>query len=305
MVSVTASTEIPTSFSWREVETEKTTLPEVATAVVASGYFRTLGATILRGRDFESGDGSSERPVAIVNAQFASQQWPGEEPIGKRLRKGTRPDAPWLSVIGVSSNLQVEDSVGPQAAVYTPYRQEPFGAVVLIARSRLSDDFVVKALRTEVQRANPDLPLFNVMTTEQHQNQIGMPLRVFVWFFSIFGALALLMSVIGVYGVTAYSVSQRAREIGIRTTLGATSRSVLWLFVRQGLRHLIPGLILGFAGAFGISRALAGMLFHTAPTDSMTYTIIVLLFVATTVAACLIPARRATQVDPAATLRMQ
>jgi putative ABC transport system permease protein len=305
LAAVTVSSEIPTHFAWGEVHTQKADLPSVPSVVVTPGYFRATGANILRGRDFDARDGSPESRVAIVNAQFASQQWPGEDPIGKGIRKGTQPDAPWLTIIGVCSNLQVEDAEGPFGAVYTPYRQEPFPAVVLITRSELRRDLAVKTLRTEVQNADPDLPLFNVMTMAEHLAQIGLPLKMFVWFFGLFGGLAFLMSVIGIYGVTAYSVAQRTREIGIRITLGATSHSVVWLVLRQGLRHLIFGLALGLAGAFGISRALAGMLFHTAPTDGPTYAIIFLSFVATTLAACLIPASRTAKVDPAVSLRLQ
>jgi putative ABC transport system permease protein len=305
LASVTAATEIPMDVSWRAIHTERTDLPEVATVGVAPGYFKAVGASILRGREFDSVDGSPERPAAIVNAQFASQQWPGEDPIGKRIRKGDEPDSAWLTVVGVSSNLQVEDFEEPQGVVYTPYRQERFASAILIARSELPRDVVARALRTEVQKADPDLPIFNVMTIEEHQAQRGLPLRLFVWFFSLFGALAFLMSMIGIYGVTAYSVAQRTREIGIRVTLGATSNSVMWLVLKRGLRHLVLGLTLGMAGAFAISRALAGMLFHTQATDGPTYAIIFLSFVATTLAACLIPARRTTKLDPAASLRLQ
>jgi predicted permease len=305
MASTTVATEIPTEVRFNPIHTQIVALPEVATVVVMPGYFRAMGAGILRGRDFDSRDGLPQRLAAIVNEQFASQQWPGEDPIGKRIRKGAQPDAPWLTVVGVSSNLQVEDSETPQGVVYTPYRQEPFPALSLIARSDLPSDQVMKTLRTEVQKADADLPVFNIMTMSEHHAQIGMPLKLFGWFFGLFGTLALLISIMGIYGVTAYTVSQRSREIGIRVALGATSQAVIWLVLRDALRQLSVGLVLGFAGAFALSRALSGMLFHTAPTDARTYAIIFIAFVTATVAACWIPAGRTARVDPTTSLRSQ
>jgi putative ABC transport system permease protein len=272
---------------------------------VVPGYFKALGANITRGRDFDSSDGVPGRFTAIVNEQFASQYWPGENPIGKRLRKGSQTAVPWLTVVGVCSNLQVEDAEAPQSVVYTPYRQEPSLAIALIARSPLPHEGVAKILRTEVQKADPDLPLFNVMTMADYQAQIGMPLRLFTWFFSLFGILALFMSVIGIYGVTAYSVGQRTREIGIRVTLGATSGTVVWLVLKNGIGRLLVGLAFGLAGAIAISRALAGMLFHTAPTDTTTYVMVIVLYVVATLAACVIPALRTVRIDPASSLRLQ
>jgi putative ABC transport system permease protein len=303
--NATASSQIPSHFAWQGVRTEKEAIADVATAVVIPGYFKAVGATILRGRDFDRADGSFQRPVAIVNAQFAAHWWAGDEPVGKQIRKGSDPNAPWLTIIGVSSNTRVEDAEEPQAAVYTPYRQEPIPAVVLIAQSSLPRDVVVTAVRGETQRADPDLPLFNVMTMEEHMGQIGLPLQTFVWFFGLFGMLALLMSVVGIYGVTAYAANQRTREIGLRISLGATWLSIIWLVLRHSLAQLAIGLALGLAGAFAISRGLAGMLFHTAPTDFGTYVVAILVFVSTMLAACIVPASRAASIDPAASLRLQ
>jgi len=305
LASAAIATRLPGSFTFRDVHTDKAIFSDIPTLVVMPGYFRALGAKVARGRDFTTTDGTPASRVAIVNAQFAAQRWPGEDPIGIRIRMGPQADSPWLTVVGVSGNLQVEDYEEPQGAVYTPYQQEPFGLVVLIACSELPREQVVKALRTTVQAADPDLPLFNVMTMEDHMAQIGLPLRIFVWFFGAFGALALLVSVIGIYGVTAYSVAQRTREIGIRVTLGATSRAVIWLVLGKSVRHLTIGLALGLAGAAGISRALAGMLFRTAPNDVSTYAIVFIAFVAATLAAGLIPVLKTTRIDPATSLKLQ
>jgi predicted permease len=302
--AITAATGVAGNVTWREIETDQKPLPETATLVVIPGYFNTLSVPILHGRDFDDADGRPERSVAIVNQQFASQHWFGEDPIGKRIRKTTPAGGPWLTVIGVVGNQQVEDSEAPQPVVYTPYRQEPSPSLVLTARSQLPRDEVAGVLRAEVQKADPDLPLFNVMTKQEYLAQLGVPIRLFAWMFGAFAVLAFVMSLIGIYGVTAYSVAQRTREIGIRVTLGASGHSVLWLVLKQGFRRLLIGLLLGFGGALAISRALAGMLFHTAPTDVATYVIIVLLFAGTTIAACVIPARHAMKVDPARSLRL-
>jgi predicted permease len=301
---LTLASHAPGGVLWRVVQTEKADLSEVPTIIVAPGYFNAIGANLLRGRDFSLTDGAPGRQVAIVNMQFASQHWPGEEPIGKPIRIGGT-DAPWLTVVGVSSNVQVEDSEQPQGVVYTPYRQEPIGAMILITRSSLPHDVVTKTLRTEVQRADPDLPIFNVMTMDEYQAQIGVALRFFVWLFSIFSAIALLMSLIGVYAVTAYAVGQRTKEIGVRIALGATTYSIVRVILAQAIRQLVVGLTLGLAGALAMSRVLAGMLFHTAPTEGGTYLMVVLVFITVTMAACLIPARRVARIDAADSLRFQ
>jgi ABC-type antimicrobial peptide transport system permease subunit len=176
---------------------------------------------------------------------------------------------------------------------------------MLLVRSRLEPGAIMNAVRREVQAIDPDQPVFTVETMDQTLRQLRWPYRVFGSLFAIFAIIALVMSAVGLYAVMAYSVAQRTTEIGVRMALGADGRSVSWLILRRGLLQLTLGLTLGLAGAFGLSRVLRTLLVQVTPTDPVTFVTITVILTSVAIAACLLPARRATRVDPLVALRAE
>ena len=189
--------------------------------------------------------------------------------------------------------------------MYVPYRQDPPGGLTLLVRSRLDPGSVMTAVRREVQSLDRDQPVFTVQTVDEMLAQLMWPYRVFGTLFALFAVIALVMSAVGLYAVMAYSVTQRTAEIGIRMALGAATRQVSWLILKRGLFQVFLGLTLGLLGAFGLSRVLRTLLVEVTPTDPVTFGAITAILTVVAVAACLIPARRATRVDPLVALRSE
>ena len=289
-------------------------LPEVTTMFVSEDYFDTLGVTMRQGRALRDADGNAGSEAVVVNARFASQLFPAEDVIGKRIRLkpgGRGPDAqqqkPWLTIVGVAPNVRqrnVQD-VDPDAVAYVSYRLEPPNGTAILIRSLGDPASLTSAIREAVQATDPDQPVFNVKTMDQLFAQDRWPYRVFGTMFTIFAIIALVLASVGIYAVTAYSVTQRTQEIGVRMALGAQSRQVSWLILRQGLVQLALGLTLGTAGALATAPVLATLLVQIKPHDPVTLVGIGLVFTAVTICACLIPARRATRLDPLAALRVE
>jgi putative ABC transport system permease protein len=195
--------------------------------------------------------------------------------------------------------------VDPDAIAYTSYRTDPPRGTAILIRSQGDPAALVSAVRKAVQDTDPDQPVFGVQTMEQAFAQTRWPYRVFGSLFTIFAFIALVLSAVGIYAVTAYSVTQRTQEIGVRMALGAQSRQVSWLILRQGLIQLVIGLTLGTAGALAAAPVLRALLVQIKPSDPATLAAIAMVFTVVTVAACLIPARRATRLDPLAALRVE
>jgi putative ABC transport system permease protein len=213
----------------------------------------------------------------------------------------------WRTIVGVSPSIrhsQPQDAE-PPAVVYRPYRQDPPAGVSLLVRSRLDAGAIMNAVRREVQAVDPDQPVFTIQTMAQLIAQQTWPYRVFGSLFAIFAVIALVMSAVGLYAVMAYSVTQRTTEIGVRMALGAEGSQVSWLILKRGLWQLGLGLGIGLAGAFGVSRVLATLLVQVTPTDPLTFSAITGILAAVAIAACVIPARRATRVDPLVALRAE
>jgi putative ABC transport system permease protein len=232
-------------------------LPEVTTMFVSDAYFDTLGLPMRQGRPLRENDGKEGAEGVVVNARFASQFFPDQDVVGKRIR--LKPGSPGS---------------------------------------------LISSVREAVQATDSDQPVFGVQTLDQMFAQNRWPYRVFGSMFTIFAVIALVLASVGIYAVTAYSVTQRTQEIGIRMALGAQSRQVSWLILRQGLVQLALGLALGTAGALAAAPVLATLLVQIKPNDPVTLLAIGLVFTAVTICACLIPARRATQLDPLAALRV-
>jgi putative ABC transport system permease protein len=287
--------------------------PEVMTSVVSPGFFKTVAVPILRGRAFGDRDGARGAEALVVDDRFAAMVFPGEDPVGRRVRfpnsptSTGQPEPVWRTIIGVSRSVGDLPDPGasqPQAALYIPHRQSvPSGTAVLI-RSRLDPVAVMNAVRREVQQIDPDQPVLTVRTIEQQMKEATWPYRIFGTLFALFALIALVLSAVGLYAVMAYSVTQRTAEIGVRMALGADRRRVSWLVLRRGLVQLAIGLSLGLVGAYVSSQVLTELLASgVTPHDPLTFAAISLILMAVAVAACLIPAHRASRIDPLVALR--
>jgi putative ABC transport system permease protein len=291
----------------------------VATVTISAPFFDVFGLSLRRGRAFHRTDGAPGSETVIVNDRMVTQFFKGEDPIGRRIRfvprsprgaavppsgPATRPPM-WRTIVGVSPTIRhgsLQDAE-PGAVIYVPSQQEPPQVAWLLVRSRLPPGSVMDAVRREVQAVDPDQPVFTIQTLDQMLAHEQTPFRVFGGLFVIFGVIALALSSVGLYGVMAYAVTQRTQEIGVRMALGAGARQVSWLILRRGLAQLALGLTVGLAGALALSRLMQSVLIQIGPSDPMTFAVITLLLTAVSIAACLLPARRATRVDPLVALR--
>jgi predicted permease len=287
--------------------------PFVTTVGVGPGYFEALGVRIARGRPLQPIDNQPGQDNAVVNEQFVAMHFPGEDPLGQRIRflanamasplAGARNDTT-VTIVGVSSNVrQRGQDRDPDPVVYVPYATQPALVPWLLVRPRAAVGAAVDRVRAEVQRLDPNMPVSNVQTLDALLAQQRWPFRVFGSMFSLFAGIALLLSVIGLYAATAFSVTQRTREIGVRMALGAEAGQVLWLFARRAVLYLGLGLAIGLAGAVGVGRLLESLLVGPSSTDPPTLIAIVLILIVVGAVASLWPARRAARVDPALALR--
>jgi putative ABC transport system permease protein len=276
---------------------------------IGSRYFEALGTRLARGRTFTSADGGTPETTGIVNERFAALHFPGEEPLGRRVRLTTagQADGPeWVTIVGIAPNIRQRDTPDGDfdPIVYVPYASNPLPFTTILVRSPDSA-LAASVLREHVRTIDPDLPLFDVMTLDEALAAERWPFRVFGTMFTMFAAAALVLAAVGLYAVTAYSVAQRTREIGVRMALGAQSRQVWWLVTRRAALQLAVGLLIGMAGALGVGQLLQGLLVRTSPTDPVTLLGVPVLLVAVAIAAFTIPARRAMRLDPVAALRQE
>ena len=294
--------------------------PQATVVTISPAFFDTVGVQLRRGRVFRETDGAPGSETIIVNDRFVAQFFSGEDPIGRRVKfvqNQARPGQPtskpappaemWRTIVGISPSIRHNNpqEADPPPVIYVPYRQDPTGWVTLLVRSRLDAGAVMNAVRREVQAVDQDQPVFTVQTMDQMLTQAMWPYRVFGSLFAIFAVIALVMSAVGLYAVMAYSVTQRTAEIGVRMALGAEGHQVSWLILKRGLIQLTLGLTIGLAGAFGLSRVLRTLLVQVTPTDPVTFASITIILTTVAIAACVLPARRATRVDPLIALRAE
>jgi putative ABC transport system permease protein len=279
---------------------------------VGPRYFDALGVSLLRGRPLDQNDGTPGREVAIINERLASMYFGASDPIGQRIQlvddSPTATKYAWAAIVGLAPNVRQrsgQEDPQPDPIVYLPHDQNPawIGAGAMIVRGRGDLGPLTAALRKEVFALDPDLPLQNVRTVDENLAQQRWFVRVFGTMFGVFAGIAIVLAAVGLFAVTAYSVTQRTQEIGVRMALGAQGKQVSWLILRRGLLHLAIGLTLGLAGAFGVGRLLQSMLFQTGPADPATLVSISLLLIAVAITACLWPAWQATRLDPVTALR--
>ena len=288
-------------------------LPEVTMVSVGAGYFDGLGVRLLRGRVFEPSDGTPGHESVIVNQRFAAMHFGNEDPLGRRITlidsfQSVQTSPPTTAmIVGIAPTIRQRNFAenDPDPVVYLPYRADPQRGVILLVRGAGTPANITALVREEMRAVEPDLPLFGIQTLDESLAQRRWPFRVFGTMFAIFAVIALLLSAVGLYAVTAYSVTQRTAEIGVRMALGAQANDVLWLVLRRALIQLAIGVPIGVAGTFGVGKLLESLLIQTSTRDPMTIGSITLLMIAVSLAACVWPARRAMHLDPVDALRYE
>jgi predicted permease len=311
----------------REYSTDRDR-PNVNLEQISDGYFASLGLKLREGRDFNAEDTDTKLPVAIANAGFAQKYYPGESAVGRRFRSigpDGRSPGPWRTIVGVAADLRM---TGPfnnpnveEVGFYVPFHSNGVGPVsdepaspkfgTIVVRPRAGrPEAAANALRREVQRVDPNLPLYFVGTPREGIDSFLGQNRIIAVMFSLFGAVATLLAAVGLYGVMSFAVNQRTQEFGIRMALGADHGRILGLVMRQGSVQLGVGLVVGLVlagtiavlGGQGIRNSLGGVI---SPTDPLTYAIVTVLLAVVSLVATLVPARRATRVDPMIALRAE
>jgi macrolide transport system ATP-binding/permease protein len=270
---------------------------------VTPGHFETMRIPLLRGRDFTDFDRENTTPVVVINEAMAKIVWPGEEALGKRF-----------AIVNTTNLLQVVGVVGttiigqigedPQPVAYFPMRQQYSPFATLVVRTTGNPEPLLGAVRTQVQQIDKNLAFTNGQTVQQILGQGLWAARMGAALLGLFGALALILASIGIYGVLAYSVAQRTSEIGLRMALGAQPRQVLGLVLKQGMLLALIGASLGILVALPVARLASGLLYGVSATDPLTYAAITLLLMSVALLACYLPARRATRIDPLVALRV-
>jgi len=290
-----------------EAYAQETDHPRARLASVAPGFFETFGVEPLQGRTFNPGDDAEGLPVAVVNEGFARRLFPGEDPLGRQIRRGVvEGDAPWLTIVGVVPDLYMQGVTGEDEVtqgVYVPLAQDDARFISIAARGRGDPMNLAAALREEVAVLSPDTPLYWVRTQEKAISEENWVVDIFGGLFAVFGLGALFLAAVGLYGVMASSVRQRTQEVGIRMALGARSGNVVGMVLRQGVTQMAIGLGVGLGLGALLARGLGGFLTLVDRWDPSVFGSIALVLLATGALASWIPAMRATRVSPVEALR--
>ena len=278
--------------------------------IVTDGYFAAMGIPIVAGREFTDRDALNQPRVAVVNDAMAKKHWPHESPIGRRV-SFSRDEPHWYEIVGVAGNIKhraLEAADRPE--LYVPYRQPLFAGwtvrpMYVIARTSVDPASTVAIARHEIARVDRDQPISDVRTMDERIGRSLSSRRFSMVLLALFAGLALTLAAVGIYGIVAYSVTERTHEIGVRVALGAQRRDVMAMVVGQGMTMTIVGTAIGVAAAAALARLMSSLLFGVSAVDPATFVAIPLLLIAVALAACYVPARRAMRVDPLQTLRSE
>lgn len=283
---------------WRE---------NIAGYTITPGYLQTVGTRILQGRDIEIQDGPNAQFVALVNETFVRTQLGGADPIGVEIhhQEGGGTPRP-IRIVGVVEDVvQARAQQGRRSAVYFPYTQSDWPFIQVVVRSQLPSDVIIPELRQALARFNPIVPPTDVRTLEARMSASRTTPRFQAMLLGAFALVAMLLAAAGLYGSLSHTVGRRQRELGVRMALGAARSGVLWMVLRQGMRVSAGGLVLGIALALGTTRILASFLYEVEPTDPVTLVGVAAVLLLVSAAACVLPARRATGVNPVDVLRAE
>ncbi|MGE3488794.1 MAG: ABC transporter permease [Vicinamibacterales bacterium] len=272
---------------------------------VTPHFHKTMGLALIKGRDFTEAEGASQTAVAVINDTMARKLWPDIDAIGGRFRLADVEPPQWFTVIGVAPDIRQFDMTddAPRPAAFVPYPYRPSVNTGVVIRTTSDPARLSAAVRSEIRAADPGLAVFSVRTMEDLRESSYWRFRLFGYMFGSFGAAALFLAAIGVYGVLSFAVSQRTQEMGVRVALGAQQSDVLRLVVRQGVTLALIGVVVGVVGAFGVTRVIASLLYNVTPSDPISFIGVALFLTAVAFIASYLPARRAMTVDPIVALR--
>jgi putative ABC transport system permease protein len=282
-------------------------LPSAAFTPVSDGYFEAMGMRLVRGRLFDASERPSSTPTIVVNQTFVQRMWPADDPIGKRIKQGwPEGPGPWREVVGVVADVKLEGvAEKTPLQVYLPLKQETSTHLWMVVRGAGEPAALQPAVEAALHAIEKDVPLYTVRTMDDLLQASMARERMSMLVLAVFAGIALILASVGLYGVVAHGVTERTHEIGVRMALGAESRHVLGLVVRQGLSAAAVGAAIGLAGAAALTRSMEGLLFGVTATDPLTFAAVILMLLSVTAVACYVPARRATRVDPTTALRAE
>lgn len=279
---------------------------------ISPDYFRAMGIGVKAGRDFTEADDRTRPGVAIINERAAQLYWPGENPIGKRLNMDTPEETKlygkgvWREIVGVIGNVKLlELNADFRPEIYTPMSQTPSANMALVVRGKASSESLINSIRQAVSGVDPNQPIRRAQLIETAISRSVAPQRFIAVLLAIFAGLAIILAMVGIYGVMSYAVAQRTQEIGVRMALGAGRMDVLRMILGDGMRLAGAGVALGLVGSLLITKVLASLLYGVSSTDVNTFAVVSLLLIAVALIACYFPARRATKVDPMVALRYE
>jgi putative ABC transport system permease protein len=293
-----------------EGEDDETTRrrPNANRRSVSPDYFRALGMRVVKGRPFSARDTAASQPVVIINEALAERRFPPGEAIGRRLRlgAGNANTNPWLEVVGIVADVRhAALEIAPSEEMYLPCAQRPSGEMTLVLGGRGDTTALASSLRAAVRSIDPDQPLAGVRPMDEIVDESLAPRRAALILLGAFASIAVLLAAVGLYGLIAYSVTQRTQEIGVRMALGAEAKDILAMVLRQGLRLAAAGVAAGLLAAFVLARLMSSLLFGIGAADPLTFLFVPFLLAAVAALASLLPARRATRVDPMTALRSE
>jgi predicted permease len=299
------STNVSTLVSIDGREIPPAQLPEVEFRRAQNGYFDAMGIPVLRGRGFTRGDaGLTAQPVCVINHAMQLRLFPGEDPIGRRIRTGTNPQAPWITIVGVVGDVRhgsLEEA--PKSELYISGNQNPPNSPYIAIRASGDPGALADAVRRAVWSVDSHTPIYDMKTMTSMRSESVAERRFVLTLASVFGVLALLLAASGVYGVMALIVSERTPEVGVRVALGATRTNILTLIVGHSAKLGLIGIAIGVAASVVLAPLMASQLFGVRPFDLVTFAIVPLVLMSAAILAAAMPARRAMQVDPVVALR--
>lgn len=280
---------------------------EIPIDIVNQSFFKVMGIPLISGRFFEERDGPEATPVIIINETMARRFWPGEDAVGKRMKFGS-PDSddPWIEIIGVVGDVRrtgFDAEVRPET--FLPHAQAPGRGLMMVVRTDSDPAKMASSFRAAVREIDADQPVFEVRTMDMILGEMMAQRRLNMILFGVFAAVAMLLASVGIYGIISHNVTERTHELGVRMALGASRSDMLKLILRQGMALAGIGIFVGLVLALVLTRVMSSLLYGVSATDPITFVLIAMMLGVVALAACLIPAQRATKVDPMSALRYE